>query len=285
MAPIEQLQRLEQQWQQQLFEQQQSDVEKIFINNPANLREFLQYFEDAVPTWVLEPTEITVEQPDNQEELIGELFKKLSSQQDGKKLQQQLQLNLYMLKDEQEHPERPNSLSSLNIRAGHNLPDDLRQPGHKRTREEREKSMIATWEDREKIKKPEQPNVMVTGLLRATGAEVLRNDIGEDGHFRRIYKGMLDGQPVYFKEMIYSQEVIWDFPTDPNPEITTHLARIFYVLSEQTARDELSVLSAEDLDVLRSFGYHPDTYPDRSRMIEIIQSLYADMAPTGENVQ
>jgi hypothetical protein len=132
---------------------------------------------------------------------------------------------------------------------------------------------------------------MVTGLLHATGAEVLRSDIGEDGGIKKVYKGMLDGQPVYFEEMVLPR-IRGNF--DPNRETTTHLERTFNVVSEHTARHSLNALSAKDADVLRSIGvefpalyspdYNPDTYPNRSRMIETLQ-LYATMNPTSENVQ
>ncbi len=268
---------------------EQGQVESNFNKDQAVIQEALQYVNEVAPTWILEPTEVTVEQPANQEELIGNLDSMLASQQDGDKLQRHLQSNLSMIRGKQGQPEHY-GFGRLNIKAGYNL-NDLRQPGDNLTREEYETLRDDSWPERETVEDPEQTNVMVTGLLHATGAEVLRNDIGEDGGIKRVYKGMLDGQPVYFEEMILPR-IRGDF--DPNRETTTHLERTFNVVSEHTARHGLNTLSAKDADVLRSVGvefpalyspdYNPDTYPNRSRMIETLQ-LYAAMNPVGEYVQ
>lgn len=264
-------------------------VESNFNKDHAAIQEALQYVNEVAPTWVLEPTEVTVEQPSNQEELINNLDSMLGSQQDGDKLQRHLQSNLAEARRMQGQPEHY-GFGRLNIKAGYNL-NDLRQPGDNLTREEYETLRDDSWPERETVEDPEQTNVMVTGLLHATGAEVLRSDIGEDGGIKKVYKGMLDGQPVYFEEMVLPR-IRGNF--DPNRETTTHLERTFNVVSEYTARHSLNTLSAKDADVLRSIGvefpalyspdYNPDTYPNRSRMIETLQ-LYAVMNPTGENVQ
>lgn len=261
-------------------------VESNFNKDASVVQEALRYVNEVAPTWVLEPTEVTVEQPADQEELVGNLDSMLGSQQDGEKLQARLQGNLAAVRQMQSQPEHY-GFSRLGIKAGYNL-NDLRQPGDNLTKEEYETLRDDSWPEREKVDDPEQTNVMVTGLLHATGAEVLRNDVGEDGGIKRLYKGVLDGQPVYFEEMILPR-IRGEF--DPNRETTTYLERTFNVVSEHTARHSLNTLSAEDADVLRSIGvefpalyspdYNPDTYPNRSRMIETLQ-LYAAMNPTAE---
>jgi hypothetical protein len=268
---------------------EQGQVEGNFNKDETVIQEALHYVNEVAPTWVLEPTEVTVEQPANQEELLGNLDSMLGTQQDGDKLQTHLQSNLAMIRSKQVQPEHY-GFGRLNIKAGYNL-NDLRQPGDNLTKEEYETLRDDSWPERETVEDPEQTNVMVTGLLHATGAEVLRSDVGEDGGIKKLYKGMLDGQPVYFEEMILPR-IRGDF--DPNQETTTHLERTFNVVSEHTARHGLNTLSAKDADVLRSIGvelpalyspeYNPDTYPNRSRMIETLQ-LYAAMNQTSENVQ
>lgn len=265
---------------------EQGQVESNFNKDQGVIQEALHYVNEVAPTWVLEPTEVTVEQPANQEELLGNLDSMLGTQQDSDKLQTHLQSNLAMIRSKQAQPEHY-GFGRLNIKAGYNL-NDLRQPGDNLTKEEYETLRDDSWPEREIVEDPEQTNVMVTGLLHATGAEVLRSDIGEDGGIKKIYKGMLDGQPVYFEEMILPR-IRGDF--DPNRETTTHLERTFNVVSEHTARHGLNTLSAKDADVLRSIGvelpalyspeYNPDTYPNRSRMIETLQ-LYAAMNPVAE---
>ena len=260
-----------------------------FTRDPSSIRDALKYIEDAAPTWVLEPTEVTVEQPSNQAELLDSLDSMLGSQQDGDKLQQRLRGNLDMIRSLQAQPEHY-GFGRLSIKAGYNV-NDLLQPGDNLTREEYEKLRDDSWPEREIVDDPDQSNVMVTGLLLATGAEVLRSDVGEDGGIKKIYKGMLDGQAVYFEEMV-SPRIRDDL--DPNRETTTFLERTFSVVSEHSARHSLNTLSAKDADVLRSVGvelpasyspdYNPDTYPNRSRMIETLR-LFAAMNPAAESAE
>lgn len=265
---------------------EQGQAENALNKDAAAVNEALRYVNEVAPSWVLEPTEVTVEQPANQDEILGTLDTMLGSQQDGEKLQQHLKSNLAMIRAKQTQPEH-SGFGRLNIKAGYNL-NDIRFEGDNLTKEEYETLRDDSWPEREIVDDPEQTNVMVTGLLHATGAEVLRSDVGEDGGIKKIYKGMLDGQPVYFEEMVLPRI---RGEHDPNRETKTYLERTFNVVSEQTARHSLNTLSAEDADVLRSIGvempplyspeYNPDTYPNRSRMVETLQ-LYAAMNPVAE---
>lgn len=265
---------------------EQGQAENALNKDAAAVNEALRYVNEVAPSWVLEPTEVTVEQPANQDEILGTLDTMLGSQQDGEKLQQHLKSNLAMIRAKQTQPEH-SGFGRLNITAGYNL-NDIRFEGDNLTKEEYETLRVDSSPELEIVDDPEQTNVMVTGLLHATGAEVLRSDVGEDGGIKKIYKGMLDGQPVYFWERVLPRI---RGEHDPNRETKTYLERTFNVVSEQTARHSLNTLSAEDADVLRSIGvempplyspeYNPDTYPNRSRMVEILQ-LYAAMNPVAE---
>ncbi|HKR82240.1 MAG TPA: hypothetical protein VJR27_04565 [Candidatus Saccharimonadales bacterium] len=264
-------------------------AESALNKDATAINEALRYVNEVAPSWVLEPTEVTVEQPANQDEILGTLDTMLGSQQDGEKLQQHLKSNLAMIRAKQAQPEH-SGFGRLNIKAGYNL-NDIRFEGDNLTKEEYETLRDDSWPEREIVDDPEQTNVMVTGLLHATGAEVLRSDVGEGGGIKKVYKGMLDGQPVYFEEMVLPRI---RGEHDPNRETKTYLERTFNVVSEQTARHSLNTLSAEDADVLRSIGvempplyspeYNPDTYPNRSRMVETLQ-LYAAMNPVAETGQ
>lgn len=268
---------------------QQGDFSGSLDKDEAALSEATRYVTEFAPTWVLEPTGVTIEQPDNQVELIRNLDAMLGSKQDGDVLRKHLQVNLGKIRGMQTQPEHY-GFGKLNVKAGYNL-QELRQPGDNLTRDEYSALLDDSWPEREKVEDIDQPNVMVSGLLLATGAEVLRNDVSEDGGVKRIYKGMLDEKSVYFEEQIVPRSR-GEF--DPNREVTTHLERSFTVISEHAARLGLNALSTQDADVLRSIGvevpalhspeYNPDTYPNRSRMIETIQ-LYSAMKPGNEDTQ
>lgn len=268
---------------------EQGQAESALNKDAAVINEALNYVNEVAPNWVLESTEVTVEQPVDQAEELRTLDTMLGSQQEGEKLQQHLKSNLAMIRSMQTQPER-GGFSRLKIKAGYNL-NDIRFKGDNLTKEEYETLRDDSWPWREAIDDQEQANVMVTGLLHATGAEVLRSDVGEDGGIKKVHKGMLDGQPVYFEEMVLPR---MRGENVTNRETKTYLERTFNVLSEHTARHALNTLSAKDADVLRSIGvelpplyspeYNPDTYPNRSRMIETLQ-LYAAMNPVIEAEQ
>lgn len=268
---------------------ERGDAESSFTQDGMVVQEALRYVRETSPHWVLEPTEVTVEQPANQQELLDSLDSMLGSQQDGDERRRYLRGNLADMRIKQMQPEY-SGFSRLNIKPGYNM-DDLRHPGDNLTRKEYETLSDNSVPYREIVEDPEQPNVMVTGLLLATGAEIMRSDIGEDGAVKKVYKGMLDGKPVYFEERILPRI---RGNSDPDRETTTHLERTFNVVSEHTARHSLNLLSAKDADVLRSIGvklpalhspeYHPDTYPNRSKMRETLE-LYAMMNPVAESGQ
>jgi hypothetical protein len=251
-----------------------------FNKEAAVINEALRYVNEVAPSWVLEPTEVTVEQPANQSELLNSLATMLGSQQDAEKLQQHLKGNLDSIRRKQAQPEYE-GFASLNIVAGYNL-NDVRFPGDNLTEEEYKTLHDNSESYSETVDDPEQTNVMITGLLHATNAKVLRTDIVE-GVIKKIYKGMLNGQPVYFEQSIVTRI---RGANDANGEPKTILVRVFDVVSEKSARDDLNRLSTRDTDVLRSIGvempaqwspeYNLDTYPNRSRMVETLQ-LYGAM--------
>lgn len=264
----------------------QEQVGGSFSKDPIAIQEALRYLDKVTPTWILEPTGVTVGQPSNQEEIANKLYSELGTKQDGNILQQGLESNLSKILSMQAQPERP-GFGRLIIKAGYNL-NNLRHTNDNLTREEYEILRDNSHRDREIIEGPEQVNVMITGLLLATGAKVLRNDIGENGEIKKIYKGMFDNKPVYFQEMV-SPHIRGGSSSDE--QTTTYLERSFSVVSEYVARHSLNSLSSEDVNILRSIGvelpylgssdYNPDTYPNRPRMIEIIQ-LYATMSLSGD---
>lgn len=263
--------------------EQGRELENSFVKDAANIHEALNYIDEVEPKWVLEPTEVTVEQPQDQEQLLGNLDHMLSSQEGGDKLSAMLQGNLAAIRSKID-AEGPGA-AKLSLKAGFNM-GELDTSGMSKAEYHKHRRNGSTTE--EYIDDPDQPNVMLTGLLLATGAENIRDDVAEgNGTGKRVYKGMLEGKPVYFTENILPRVV-----ENEDGSKSTILERSVWAETEQSARHSLNSLSETDADVLKSIGvempmigsseYNQETYPNRSRMIETLR-LYAAMNPMSEN--
>lgn len=252
-----------------------------FDKDKSLIQAALSYVEEASSMWALEPTEVVVVQPEDQDELIANLDSMLGSHREGGQLQRYLQGNLAVIRSKQSRA-RFSDRSVLNIKAGYDM-KNLRYPGDNPTIEEYEVLGADVCPDREIVEDPDQTNIMVSGLLHATGANVIRDDLSEDGSVVKIYKGMLERRPVYFEEAVIPRTV---GRYEPEGESRTVLDRSFHVITENMARFILNELSALDAEVLRSIGVeppdmnstdlNPDTYLNRSRMIDTVR-LYAAM--------
>lgn len=126
--------------QQPLIAQKQAG--DILSKDPIAIQEALRYLDEAIPTWVLEPAEVVVEQPSNQKALIDSLRSMLMAMQDGNILQKSLESNLSKILSMQAQPDNP-GFGRLAIKAGYNL-NNLRHPNDNLTREEYEASLALT---------------------------------------------------------------------------------------------------------------------------------------------
>jgi hypothetical protein len=124
-------------------------------------------------------------------------------------------------------------------------------------------------------------------LLISTGAVTLRDDIA-DGNTGgdRVYKGMLQGKPVYIAEKIRPHE-----QQNPDGTTQTEYVRTAWAETEQTAHHSLNALSDNDQAVLSSLGVEQpilgsaqdniDNRMNRPRMAETINLYAATSVPGG----
>jgi hypothetical protein len=130
---------------------------------------------------------------------------------------------------------------------------------------------------------------MLSGLLHATGAEVLRDDLADGNSIgQRVHKGMIEGRAVYIVETIVPCSV-----GEGDGEVVI-FERKLTAETEPTVRDSLDELSEIDKYVLSTVGvsvpnrgaddYNVATYPSRSRMLGILRMCEAmNPVPGTEN--
>lgn len=241
------------------------------------------YVDAARASWVLEPTDVELEQPENQQALLSNLEGLLAAQPEGQQLVTHLQRNLDEIRKVSASTER--SSAQLAFKAGfrsrefewHDLSwneiNKVRQQG----------STVSEHAD--EFEDLEDTHLMIAGILEATGALVVRDDLAEgitqDGS--RVYKGMLEGRAVYFVESFRLLSGWAGSGTDP----AGRWERTFSVHSEEMARLDLTRLSMRDREVLDSIGAQDRTAylpagerprsPRRQDMIDIVH-LYDDLA-------
>lgn len=246
-----------------------------FNIDPVALQQALQYVDTEAPTWILEPTKKILEQPANQVELIRNLQTMLGTQQDGEERQRLMRANLVAMRGQQSSIGI--GFSRLHLLPGYDL-NALLQPDIPVSKKEYDMLYTHSLTHHEIIEDTAQPNVIITGLLLATGAKILREDEGQQGK-EVLYKGMFEGRPVYFEETVAVRKK----KHLRSDGVETTLERSFTVLSEEAARHSLNRLSDRDAEVLHSVGiqipepdssnYDPSNHPNRSRMIEILRLL------------
>jgi len=254
----------------------------VYFYDPVSVEAAMHYVDEVSSSWILDPSVVTVEQPANQEELLENLDLMLSSYEDGEQLAALLTLNIAVSKNIAGR--EGFNFGVIKIKTGFDM---KMVDTSELTNSEYYNLYRKSLSEAEYISDADQPNVMITGLLMATGAQLIRDDVSErgGGMYIRVYKGMLEGEPVYFTENIIPHLA-------DNEKGGIILRRSFFVESEQAARFSLNTLSAEDEDVLKSIGveiprtyssdYNSETFPTRSSMIETIK-LYAAMNPLGND--
>lgn len=255
-----------------------------FVKDEAAIQRAVEYVDRNESSWVLDPAGITVEQPDNQGELIHNLGHLLESKQDGDRLLSHLDENLSHIRAQLSENVSMAS-GRIKIKAGFDLQSmdtkDL-------SRDEYNKLLTESFADQETIEDVDQPNLMLSGLLEATGAKLLRDDLADgNGAGRRVYKGVFESKPIYFVENISTST-----HTNEDGTRTTRLTRSVVTETEDMAQTTLDSLSENDVNVLRSIdvdlpmmgssAYNPETYPTRSRMAETLR-LYESMNQPEEN--
>lgn len=121
------------------------------------------------------------------------------------------------------------------------------------------------------IQDPNEPNIMIDGLLAITGSQTLRDDIADgNGTGTRIHKGIFGDTPIYFFEKIGPAVV----------DGKTTYRRCMYAATEQWVAAPFNALSDRDIDMVKlleiDLSAMHDSIPrmDRPRMIETIR-LYA----------
>jgi hypothetical protein len=193
------------------------------------LREALSYVEGHEQQWAIDPADIKVEQPENQQELLENLEHMLSSLEHGEEWVKNLHSNLAGLKRVAGAKRFAGSAMYINY--------DKDDAG----------SMHGHLTDN-----PEEPNPMVEGLLMATGAKTIRDDIADgnpDG--LKIHKGMYEDSPVYFVEHIQDWRI-----TAGRLEGTKYpnLSRGLSLYSEDEVRERLNYLSRKEAGILKAIG-------------------------------
>jgi len=241
----------------------------------------LKYVETAQPDWNLEPSEVEVTQPENQDQMLQALDS-MAQEEGGDLLARRQDANVAAARRSSENPN--GGFTRLNLEAGFNLHDHI-EPGMDRQayyqlRNESDPTV-------EYVDTPDEHNLLFTGMLEATGAQPLRDDLAEGNETgSRIYKGMIDGKPVYFEEHVGPVTITED------GETKNKYARSVIVLSEASARTALNELSENEQAAMEELGYEQPIIgdpnydqaikPTRSNMRELVEQKAPDVPDTTE---
>lgn len=225
------------------------------------------YLEVSAPSWTLDPRSHVIGQPENQQDIITNLRAVLTHEAGGRELAQDLDDNLRTLYEISS--EEGSEWTFLNIKPLKEVGISLPSSDHLRYAESVAFEPIAT---------PDSPNLMLSGILAATGAVTLRDDFaaGERVKGTRVYAGMLYGKRVYL-----SENVLPRFVEDQNgTRKIEYWERRVTALSEEAARERLERPSERDMEVLRTLGENKgNTPPTRSSIAQTIGFLAAFVPP------
>jgi len=113
---------------------------------------------------------------------------------------------------------------------------------------------------------PSTPNPILEGIIEATGAVLLRDDLADGTGDMRIYKGMLHGKPVYFE--VYTRRD--DNIVALDGSTTTQYSRGASALDAGSAKIALNLLSRQEWQLAEALGL-PYQGVNRLNFADLIQ--------------
>lgn len=235
-------------------------IEPSFYKNPAHLAEAVAYIGARQKDWEVDPMAIEIVLPAQQDQLCHTFAAMLEADTEkGIILKSLFEFNVAQIRTQAERFSGC-TLTQINYSQDNTDPE----PSKRATR------------TAEIISEPDEPNIMIDGLLAISGSKILRDDIANgNGTGTRIHKGVFDETPIYFLEKI--SPVVVDGKTT--------YRRCMYAATEQWVAAPFNALSDSDIHLLKLLDIDISTMHDsiprmnRSRMIEVIHLYAAFNAP------